>query len=253
MRQVAIVGGGKSWARAPFTDQSWEIWAHSSCCEGLARLRVDRWFDVHRPSVRAEPKKWSERYQRWLTDPSEGRTAPVYVLDGCLAQPDVPTIENADIPNHVVLPWEEMQAWLVSRGSTDREYVTSTGAWMLKLALFEGVDTIGIWGIDYEEHGEYLVQRPCMEHWIGFARALGVKVYVTPSSNLGRGFDGYRADLVHTHRPFRRAKGFQSITIGQAMGTEPYHDIPAEIQALIEEEKSRGIDTEAWTRAAQRR
>jgi hypothetical protein len=256
MRQIAIVGGGKSWIRAPFTDPAWQIWAHASCFEGMATRGVDRWFDVHRPAVRAEPKTWSPRYREWLTT-GDGRTAPVYVLDGFTPAPDVPTIENHEIANHVVIPWQDMQAWLMARGATEREYVTSTGAWMLKLALFEGVDTIGIWGIDYEEEGEYLVQRPCMEHWIGFARALGVKVYVTAGSNLGRddhvyGFDGYRPDLVHTFKPYKAHRSAQRVTVLQAMGQEPMHEIPPEIQRLIEEEKSRfGIDTAAeWAKAA---
>jgi hypothetical protein len=261
VRQIAIVGGGKSWIRAPFGDPSWEVWAHSSCFEGMEARGVDRWFDVHRPAVRAGVKSWSQRYRRWLTDPTEGRTAPVYVLDGFTPaqKPDpifhIPTIENDEIFDHRVIPWRNLQQWLMARGATQQEYVTSTGAWMLKLALFEGADTIGVWGIDYEEEGEYLVQRPCMEHWIGFARGLGVNVYVTAGSNLGRdghvyGFDGYRPDLVHTFKPYR--KNAQRITVLQALGKEPMHEIPREIQQLIEEEKSRfGIDTAAeWAKAA---
>jgi hypothetical protein len=219
---------------------------------------VHAWYDVHRPEVRAQEKKWSARYRRWLTDPAEGRMAPVHVLDGFTpAAEGVATIENEDIPNHRVIPWREIRAWLCERGATEQEYITSTGAWMLLEALYDGATLIGIWGIDYEEEGEYRVQRPCMEHWVGFARALGVKVYVTPTSPLGRdahvyGFDGFRPDLVHTYRHHR---GVQRITRLQAMGREPMHDIPPEIQKLIDEEKSRfGIDTEAlWHAAAQQR
>ena len=259
MKQVAIVGGGKSWIRAPFDNPEWDIWAHASCFEGMSSHRIDRWFDVHRPSVRAGEKTWSPRYRAWLTCPeAEGRTAPVYVLDGFTPEPDKPTIENHEIGNHCVVPWADMQAWLVARGAVDQEYVTSTGVWMFQQALFEGATTIGIWGLDYEEHGEYLVQRPCLEYWIGFARALGVKVYVSATSPVARdahiyGFDGYRPDLVHTLRPFRAAKA-QRVTVLQALGQEPMHAIPKEIQALIDEELARGLDTAAeWARAAQLR
>lgn len=258
MRQIAILGGGKSWVRAPFADPAWEMWSHASCCEGMAKLRVDRWFDPHRPDVRARVKPWSSRYQSWLTNPEqEGRTAPVYILGGLEpSDPDAPRVEDDEIPLSVVIPRAEIQAWLEARGAVQQEYTTSTGVWMVKQALYEGADTIGIWGIDYEEHGEYLVQRPCMEAWIGFARALGVKVYVTSTSPLGRdphvyGADGDRADLVHTHQPFRAAKGAQRVSVLQALGHEPMREIPAEIQALIDEELARGIDTAAeWARAA---
>lgn len=264
MTQIAIVGGGKSWIRAPFYDPSWQVWAHASCFEGMSAHRVTRWYDVHRPAVRAGVKTWSTRYRNWLTNPDEGRAASVYVLDGFSPErAGIDTIENAAIFDHVVIPWADIHTWLVTRGATQQEYVTSTGAWMLMHALYEHRDidlTVGIWGIDYEEEGEYLIQRPCMEHWIGFARALGVKVYVQPSSNLGRddhvyGFDGYRPDLVHTHRPYRRARGFQPVSVRQAIGAEPMHDIPPDIQKLIEEEKARyGMDTAAeWAKAAQLR
>jgi len=256
VKQVAIIGGGKSWTRAPFDDPAWEPWVHASCFEGMQGRRIARWYDVHRPEVRASGKTWSTRYRQWLTDPAEGRTAPVYVLDGFTpATRGAPTIENAAIHAHEVIPWRAIHKWVVSRGATEQEYITSTGAWMLLHALYEGANIIGIWGIDYEEHGEYLVQRPCMEYWIGFARALGVLVYVTPTSPLGRddhvyGFDGYRPDLVHTYRAFKKSPA-QRVTVSQAMGRELMHEIPAEIQTLIDEELARGLDTHAeWAKAA---
>jgi hypothetical protein len=83
-----------------------------------------------------------------------------------------------------------------------------------------------------------------------------VPVYVTATSPLARdahiyGFDGYRPDLVHTFKPFAAAKA-QRVTVQQAMGAEPFHDIPEEIQRLIDEEVARGMDTPAaWAAAAQ--
>jgi hypothetical protein len=253
-KSIAILGGGQSWARAPFVNPLWEIWSHASCFEGMTR--ADRWFDVHTPEVRAGEKSWSKRYRGWLTDPAEGRGQPVYVLDGFKpAAEGVATIENADIFNHVVYPRAEVEAWLQARGAVQREYTTSTAAWMFKLALFEGATTIGIWGINYDEHAEYLVQRPCMEHWIGFARALGVKVYVTPTSKLCRdehvyGADGPHKDLVHTYQPFRVSA--QRITVLQAMKKAPMHSIPPAIQKLIDEERELvGMDAETmWNEAA---
>jgi hypothetical protein len=239
----------------------------------MKNYRVDAYFDPHTPEVRARVKPWGARYQAWLTDPAEGRTAPIYLLEDTSPtrvnadQDPLPRVERSEVFNHIVIPQAEIQKWLESHGAVQQEYTTSTGVWMFKQALYEGRNdlqnlTIGIWGIDYEEHAEYLVQRPCMEFWIGFARALGVKVYVTPTSPLGRdehvyGRDGDRPDLVHTHQPFRASKVLgkkakvQPITVLQAMGVEPIHEIPEEIQKLIDEEKARGIDTHAlWAAAA---
>jgi len=210
----------------------------------VAPREADRWFDVHRPDVRDEPKAWDGNYTAWLMR-GEGRTSPVVVQD------------TAPYPtNAMVLPREEIAAWVRARGGTEAEYVTSTGAWMLLSALYAGATGIGIWGINYEEHGEYLVQRPCMEYWIGFARALGVTVYITPTSRLSRdrhvyGFDGHRADLLAAHQ---RPTAIRLTTADVEVGRLPSPDVPPDIQSLIDEERELfGIDTHAeWIKAAQR-
>lgn len=246
-RSVALVGSGLSWPRAPWGDGSWQVWAHASMHRGVeaAQKRPDLWVDVHRPEVRAEPKTWDDDYAAWLMD-GIGRTGPVLVQE---ADP---------IPVHArILPRRQIVAWVQARGATEVEYVTSTGAWMLLYALSLGATTIGLWGMNYEEQSEYLVQRPCLEYWIGFARALGVSVYITPTSRLCRdrhlyGFDGHRADLLQAHA-FSTAT---RLTTADVMaGRMPARTIPPEIQALIDEERELfGIDTEAeWRKAAQQR
>ena len=177
----------------------------------------------------------------------EGRTSPVIVQD-----------TEPYPPNARVLPRREIGEWLRERGATDAEYVTSTGAWMLLYALYSGATTIGLWGINYEEHSEYLVQRPCMEYWIGFARALGVPVYITPTSRLCRdahvyGYDGHRADLLKAHRGMTTATRLTTAHV--TAGRLPAPSIPPDVQALIDEERELfGIDTVAeWAKAAQQR
>jgi hypothetical protein len=225
---------------------------------------VHRWFEVHRPDVRAGEKTWSVRYQDWLRGKDCGdktRVAPVYILDGFPAlKPDIPVIVNDEIPNHVVIPRAEMQSYLETKGATHEEYVTSTAAWMMRQLLYEqDVTDVGIWGISYDEHAEYIVQRPCMEHWVAFARALGITVYITPSASLCRdqhiyGFDGPHKNLLHTMRPYRGDKA-QPMTRLQALGKEMIHNVPPEIQVLIDREKELfSVDTEAlWRDAAKAR
>lgn len=241
------MGSGLSWQRAPWGDPLWYVMAHASIHVGVAPNEADLWWEMHTPAVRSEPKTWDAHYSDWLLK-GEGRVAPVMV-------------QNADpFPaNAEIFPRDDIGAWVRKHGGTDTEYVTSTGAWMLLYALMRGATTVGLWGINYEEHSEYLIQRPCMEYWIGFARALGVSVYITPTSRLCRdkhvyGFDGHRADLQRAH-----ALGVpmaQRLTTAQVMtGLYPAREIPPEIQALIDEERELfGIDTrEEWRKAAQAR
>jgi hypothetical protein len=261
-RKIAIIGGGPSWVRAPWNDPTWEKWLHSSCFEGVPPDKVDRWFEVHRPDVRAGEKTWSTRYRTWLTGgdcDKRTRRAPVYVLDKFpRMKRGVPKITNRQIPNKVIIPRAKIEKFLQSKGAVKQEYTTSTAVWMFKQAMFENVSNIGIWGITYNEHAEYIVQRPCMEHWIGFARALGITVYVTPSSSLCRdehiyGFDGPHKNLVHTMQPFRAEA--KPVTVRQALGMEAMHNVPPFIQQLIDREKELfGIDTEQlWKDAAKER
>ena len=229
------MGGGLSWQRAPWDHPDWEVWAHASIHRGVAPHEADLWFEVHRPEVRAEAKSWDHDYSAWLLR-GEGRTSPVMV------QGTEPYPVNAQ-----TLPRAEIEAWVRQHGGTEIEYVTSTGAWMLLYALYAGATTIGLWGMNYEEHSEYLVQRPCLEYWIGFARALGVEVYITPTSRLCRdahvyGFDGHRADLQRAQ--YRTA--VRLTTAHVAAGLFPAPPMPPDVQALIDEERELfGVDTRA--------
>jgi hypothetical protein len=197
------------------------------------------WFDLHTPSVRNEPKSWDAQYASWLMA-GVGRSAPVMVQDL-----DPRPTQSQPFPR------ETIRAWLHARGASETDYITSSGAWMFVYALSLGATTIGLWGMNYEDRAEYVVQRPCMEYWIGFARALGVSVYITPTSRLCRdrhvyGFDGHRADLQQT--------GLSTavrLTTAQVMtGRLPTQMIPPDVQALIDEEREVfGIDTHAeWAK-----
>jgi hypothetical protein len=214
------------------------------CGAEAEQRQPDLWVELHRPEVRAEPKTWDNDYATWLLH-GVGRTAPVLVQD---AEP---------IPARAqILPRREIAAWVQARGATGTEYVTSTGAWMVLYALFRGATTLGLWGMNYEDHSEYVVQRPCLEYWIGFARALGVAVYITPTSRLCRdrhvyGFDGHRADLQRAHA---LSTATRLTTADVLRGRIPARMIPPDVQALIDEERELfGIDTEAeWRKAAER-
>ena len=47
---------------------------------------------------------------------------------------------------------------------------------MLGLAILEGFETIGLWGIELMIGTEYFYQRMCVEYLIGFAKAKGIEI-----------------------------------------------------------------------------
>lgn len=172
-RKIAIVGSAESWKDAPFDDPSWEIWS-------LAW----RFFDVPRMDVCFEmhmPDQWGgytnpEMYLNWLRAPkrvADGQEAPVRVV----LQPDVAVA----FPACEAFPMDAAKAMMGGR-----PYFTSSFSYMLSQALVEGVDEIGIWGVDLVVGTEYEQQRPAAEFLLGIAIARGVKVSIAQGSALLR-------------------------------------------------------------------
>lgn len=172
-RKVAIVGGGPTRIHAPFDDPSWEIWAFSS--RRWQPPRVTRWFELHaitdlrqqlasrKPGRRAFGEYW--RFLRTLP-------VPVYMQR-----------RHRAIPGSVRFPL----------GSVLRRFgrcFTSTASYMVALALVEGVQVLGLWGVnpkggdDSEGLEDYARQRAALEYLLGLARRRGVQVVLPKGVSL---------------------------------------------------------------------
>ena len=123
--------------------------------------RADAWFEIHD-----------------LKDASV--CPPDYVA--ALARLDRPvwTIEpDPRIPKSVAYPRAEMVA------KYGPYFFTSSLSWMFALALEqEGVEEIGLWGVDMAATEEYGLQRPGCHFFVMLALGRGIKVRVPPQSDL---------------------------------------------------------------------
>jgi hypothetical protein len=95
----------------------------------------------------------------------------------------------SEIKNGVPVPREEMNKWFAERGGNvegffANDYYTSTISFMLALAIMKGAGEIHLYGIDLLQDEEYAYQRAGAEYLIGFARGMGIKVYVPRQSAL---------------------------------------------------------------------
>ena len=164
MRKIAIIGKcSNSRGDAPLDLNDWEVWGL-----GWDPLpKCDRYFEMH--------QNWrnflgnaedGERHRNWLA----GLAVPVYMLE-----------QEPDIPASVKYPMDEI-ANMFGRTCYGTAYLESSISYMMALAMFEGAPRIGVWGCDLATGGEYAYQRPNMEYLIGFARGMGIKVYV-PAQN----------------------------------------------------------------------
>jgi len=162
LRKIAIIGGGNSIAHAPFSDPTWEIWAHSSSRFGCPRC--DRYFDLHGRDIVAVRESWDKSHEAWL----KSSQVPVMMQE-----------HYPDIPASVPYPKERIMAEFPWR------YFTSQTAWMVALALTEGVTHLGFYGIHYQIAGsERFLQRPGCEFWLGVAAGRGVQLVIPESAPL---------------------------------------------------------------------
>lgn len=159
-RKIALIGSAETIDFTPWFDPSWEIWCHATC-HSLAR-RVDRYFDQH-------PWKWIQEknnpaYLEWLRT---NRT-PIYMAD-----------KFKKVPASIAYPLERIRA----------EYPYAYGshaAYMVALALTEGVTHLGFFGIHYTIGTEYEEQRANAEFWAGFAAGRGVQLVIPKPSPFCR-------------------------------------------------------------------
>jgi len=157
-KRVAIVGGGSTRKKAPFKDKSWPIWAFSSRRDRYPR--VDRWFEIHsmtdlkeQLARRKRGRRTFRGYMRYL----RRLQCPVYM------QRVHPKIRNS-----VVFPKDE----LVDEFG---KIFTSTASYLLALAIMEGYEEIGLWGVN-PKGINYSHQRPAIRYLLGVARQRGIRL-----------------------------------------------------------------------------
>lgn len=173
MRKIAIIGKCSSTRHhSPMGMNDWEMW----CLGWDPTPVVNRLFEIHAnwQSFQGQDKGQDAGFhRRWLMY----QKVPVYMND-----------VYEDIPNSVKYPLDEV-ADLIGRTAKGHPYLESSIAYMMALAMLEYSKNkepmrIGLWGIDMNPDTEYSYQKPNMEYLIGFARGMGIKVFVPPESAL---------------------------------------------------------------------
>lgn len=154
--KVAVVGLSDSWRLAPWEEKDWQLWGlpwHEGQWRYMSRL-----FEMHD--------------MRLLT--SEHSKRPADYLDRLKeCQPYMQ--EDSEYGKRY--PFEEV-------AQTTGYYWNSSIAYAMALAIHEGAEEIGLWGVDMKGDDEYGYQKPNMEYLIGLARGKGIKVHIPKESPL---------------------------------------------------------------------
>jgi hypothetical protein len=167
-RKIALLGSHEATLKwAPWDDPSWELWGHASS-RGWYPKPPSRYFDLHRKECWTKSNQKGEKYVRWLAQ----NTVPIYMQD-----------RYKEVPASIRYPIERVLA-------ENRPYFTNHAAYMIALALMEGVTHIGFFGVNYGKSTslgadcEYGTQRGSCEYWMGVAEARGVKLILPQGSTL---------------------------------------------------------------------
>lgn len=164
LRKVACLGGAGTVKFAPWHDPTWELWAHASC-RHLCKRDPDLLFDLHPKVLWSDPtkKNWDPKYYDWL----KRNHLPIMMQQ---VYPEVPA--------SLRYPFEPMIAeW-------PRGYMANHLAYMIALALMEGVTHLGVFGCEYGTNTEYGPQRGSAEYWLGLAEGRGVTLVLPPGCDL---------------------------------------------------------------------
>lgn len=170
--KVAIVGFSDSRKRAPFDEPEWEIWGLNQLYEKIPRW--DRWFELHKRQVNLDDEGPDHIWKL------AAFTCPIYMQK-----------HYEDIPTSVEYPLKQV---IAAFGS----YLTSSFSFMAALAIMEGFQEIGIYGVDTADE-EWGSQRPSLEYFLGYARGKGIKITIPAESSLLRApfLYGYQERACH--------------------------------------------------------
>jgi hypothetical protein len=165
--KVAIVGlSPTTHGLAPWDDAEWEVW-------GLPwdvgyHWRMDRLFEMH--DIRLLESEHAPRKCGYLQQLRESEV-PLYM-------------QEAYFTGATKYPFEEVEK------SIGLPYWNSSIAYAMAMAIHDGAEEIGIFGVDMRADDEYGYQKPNLEYLVGVAVGKGIKVTIPEESPLCK-FSGF--------------------------------------------------------------
>ena len=172
-KKVCIVGYAvNSRHLAWYDDPDCEIWGVNQLYRFIPR--ADRWFQIH--------KDWNDR-NKWANGTDQEKWLREAPIPSYMIEP------MPGIPNSVAYPIDWVKERLGLAGDTDLpgsglDYFTSTIAFMYALAIAEGFEHIGIYGIDLIIGREYFFEKSCVEFYMGIAHGRGIHIHRPENSAL---------------------------------------------------------------------
>jgi hypothetical protein len=203
-KKVAIIGFAESWKDAPWKDESIEKWCLNEFWKYAPHWH--RWFEVHDDetlgvSNRDLGEGDQKRHLEWLAAQKPGK--PIYML---------PQFCDGRYPAAVPLPLERLT-------KAFGRYFTSSIGYMVGLAILDGYDWIGLYGVDLANETEYAQQRANAEYLIGIARGMGKTVVMAETSAICKA-----GHLYGFEKPLKEQNGILAAVQGHRAGLIKKHE-----------------------------
>lgn len=257
-KKVAIVGFcGTSRDYAPYDDPEFEVWGLN---RGVIFMkRADRWFDMHSPEILEWQQRRPHHHLQFLRD----FPGPVYLHQ-----------RRDDVPNSITYPLKEIAdflgQWVYRIGknkpqpvavsssgpagaiyemdmtvpahpTNEEPYLSSSIAYEIALAIYEGFEEIHLYGIDLNTDGEYQWQKPGVEFLLGVAAGRGIKVVLPDNCPLlrgtlyGRGYMSEEGEKMGYPRLEERLRGLQQQHQTAAKQLQELSGMRAELAFIMDE------------------
>lgn len=166
-KTVALLGFAPSRHEAENLSPDIEVWSCNHAWQYFDRL--DAVIEIHLLEYIQQEAYYANHeiaipHMAWLHSPHD---FSIYMVD-----------EYPDCPAAVRYPIEGVLAM------APRRYFSSSFAYMIALAIYQGFERIEIYGFDMASNTEWFYQRPNSEWWIGYAEGRGIDVYIGKFSPL---------------------------------------------------------------------
>ncbi|MEO5368203.1 MAG: hypothetical protein H7831_17990, partial [Magnetococcus sp. WYHC-3] len=172
MRKIGIVGNDITQSDLIERSKGFDLWSCNNLFAGFPDVTFDRWFELH--DFKRREKQIARRASDYYPISSEITVREYMDQINALNIPVFMQRKWRAIKKSQVFPFDAIMAkW--------GKYFGCSFTWMMAMALDEGVDEIGIFGLNFGMQ-EYYYQRPSLEYMIGYARGTGVKVTIDEAS-----------------------------------------------------------------------
>lgn len=168
-KKIGIVARGGTGCLAPFQDKSWELWG----MPWVHYPRIDVVHEVHTQAC------WDAAARDPMTEP--GALNP----DGGPFNPEARRFVSTPCRAHL-FPAERTELLDVERIKRDFPLapLENTICYQMAMAMQQGADIIGLWGVHMNAAKEYIHERAAVHYWIGFAEGRGVEIFLQPGAPL---------------------------------------------------------------------